>query len=425
MLYPSRTFLEIFALALAHGLSLFYRSLLSVISPELSADLAIDESQLGLLSATVFITFALMQVPLGIAFDHFGPRRVIATVMLSAVLGAGVLAGASNYWMAILGQALIGIGCAPVFTGAMVIIARGYPAERFALLSASVLTFATLGDLLSTAPFATLAEYVGWRGGLWIAVSLTALSSVLCWLFIRDSRTLAEGQSQETLLQLFSGWGELVRVVGLWPIFPLLLGGYAVLLCVRGLWGGPYLADMFGLDPSGRGIVLMCMSLAMALGTIGYGLAPRVIRSAKLTIGIGSALAIVSLTILAIAGSGPLTSAVMLLCVLGLFGATYPLLMDHCRRFVPPYLMGRGMALLTLICFAGVAAVQAGSGALIEAAFIAGWPIQDRYALLFGALAVTLAVALVAYSFSQEAPFEAGSMKHSDPLPVNVPVKRS
>lgn len=50
-------------LCFAYSISLFYRSMISVIAPEISSDLALSEGGLGLLSSTFFISFAVAQVP--------------------------------------------------------------------------------------------------------------------------------------------------------------------------------------------------------------------------------------------------------------------------------------------------------------------------------------------------------------------------
>ena len=48
--------------------------------------------------------------------------------------------------------------------------------------------------------------------------------------------------------------------------------------------------------------------------------------------------------------------------VVGLFGFNYPLRMSHCRTFLAPAYLGRGMALLTALSFIGVALLQSLSG---------------------------------------------------------------
>jgi hypothetical protein len=87
--------------------------------------------------------------------------------------------------------------------------------------------------------------------------------------------------------------------------------------------------------------------------------------------------------------------------VLGLFGFSYPLLMSHCRTFLAPAYRGRGMAVLTALSFIGVALVQSVSGWMIESAAAMGFAPLEQYRLLFILLATLLALAILAYAFSQ------------------------
>jgi sugar phosphate permease len=59
--------------ALGYFLSYFYRVVNVVIAPDLVSDLGIGPSALGLLTATYFISFASVQLPLGVLLDRFGP----------------------------------------------------------------------------------------------------------------------------------------------------------------------------------------------------------------------------------------------------------------------------------------------------------------------------------------------------------------
>ena len=75
-------------------LSYFYRNVNAVISPELSADLGISASSLGLLTSAYFFAFAAMQLPAGMLLDRYGPRRV--EPVLLCISGCGALSFAAS-----------------------------------------------------------------------------------------------------------------------------------------------------------------------------------------------------------------------------------------------------------------------------------------------------------------------------------------
>ena len=63
------------ALVLGYVLSQFYRAFLAVLSPVLDAEIGAGPEDLAMASGLWFVTFAAMQIPVGWALDHIGPRR--------------------------------------------------------------------------------------------------------------------------------------------------------------------------------------------------------------------------------------------------------------------------------------------------------------------------------------------------------------
>nr|WP_309144731.1 MFS transporter [Bradyrhizobium sp. CCGB12] len=61
--------------AAGYYLSYLFRTINSLISESLSADLGLDASSLGLLTSVYFLIFGAAQIPIGILLDRFGPRR--------------------------------------------------------------------------------------------------------------------------------------------------------------------------------------------------------------------------------------------------------------------------------------------------------------------------------------------------------------
>ncbi len=109
--------LVFFAAACGYLLSQFYRSFLTVIHDDLVRDLGIGPSEFGALGSAWFFAFSLSQFPVGLALDKLGPRRTIAGMMLAAVAGALLFALAQNATVALIGMALIGVGCSPLLMG--------------------------------------------------------------------------------------------------------------------------------------------------------------------------------------------------------------------------------------------------------------------------------------------------------------------
>jgi len=95
-------------------LSILLRYVNAVIARDLAADFALSPSDLGLLTSAYFLVFAAFQIPLGVLLDRFGPRRVLATLLVFAAAGGLVFGLAQGVATLALGRALLGSACRAV-----------------------------------------------------------------------------------------------------------------------------------------------------------------------------------------------------------------------------------------------------------------------------------------------------------------------
>lgn len=377
-------------------LSYFFRTALAVVAPEVAASLRLDPAALGTVSAGWFIGIAAAQLPVGIALDRWGPRRTMALGMLPAVAGAALFAVSDGFAAAFAGQLLIGIGCSPIFMGGLYVLARWFAPHRFATLSAILLAAGGLGNLLAANPLGHAAGAIGWRAVFGLTAAATALAVLAVWAVIGDRppRAAPQDTPPETLRDALAGLVTVMRLRPLWPLLPLLAVGSATLFALRSLWGGPYLADQFGLDRIARGDVLSGMALAMVAGAALFGpLAARCgrYRPVLAVAGIGT---ILPLVLLAAAPASGIGIATLCFVTIGLFGNSYGVLMSLGRAFIPATLVGRGVTVLNLCSFLGTALCQTASGWIVA---------SGGYAALFGTLAAMATVALAGlFLFARE-----------------------
>ena len=98
------------AFAAGYLMSYLFRVVNAVISPELTRELGLHPSALGLLTSTYFVAFAAMQIPAGIMLDRYGPRRIEPVLLAIAAAGAFTFAAAESLGGLTVARALIGAG---------------------------------------------------------------------------------------------------------------------------------------------------------------------------------------------------------------------------------------------------------------------------------------------------------------------------
>ncbi len=390
------------ALVSAYVLSQFYRAFLAVIAADLTRDLGLGPKELGDLSAVWFITFALMQFPVGVWLDRFGPRRTTAGLFLFAVVGAGWFALATGFADAAAAMALIGIGCAPVLMGSLYYFGRISSPDRFGFFAALMIGLGSLGNLLGATPLAWAAANFGWRASMGAIAAATALAAAAVWLVIRDpERVTAEGDRNSGFLP---GLVAVFRIPAILLIAPLIFLNYAGVAAVRSLWIAPFFGEVHGFDAVQKGNAAMLMAAAMSVGAFVYGPLERVLGGPKAAVLPGAAGGAILMALIALYGASDATTALVLHGVLGCVGMCYGALMAHARLFFPTHLLGRGVSTINFLSIGGAGVMQWVSGRLVEASIAAGRPPVETYAELYRLFAATLAAALAIYLFAPARP---------------------
>lgn len=373
-------------------LSQFYRAFLAVLAPVLKTDLGATPEDLAAASGLWFLIFAAMQVPVGMALDRIGPRRTASSLLMIGALGATLFATAEGPLSIKVAMALIGIGCSPVMMSGYYIFARSFPVAMFGTLAGAMVGIGNLGNIGSALPLSAAVDAIGWRGTVWVLAGVTALIALLIAVLVRDPARIVT-QEKGSLL-------DLLRMRALWPLFAMMALCYAPIAAVRGLWVGPYYAEVFGATADEIGQVTLWMGLAMVLGSFAYGPLERVFGTRKGLILVGNVLvllALIGLWAMPLAG-GWVTLGLFVL--FGLAGTSFPMVIAHGRAFLPAHLTGRGVTLLNLFGIGAVGVAQFITGRL--SASVATPPVEAPYAAIFGFFAVTLALALVYYATSQD-----------------------
>lgn len=387
--------LLIVALIAIYAVSQFLRNSVGVIAHDLAQELGLSATQIGLLSSSFFLSFAAAQIPVGIAIDRYGPKRTMLATSVLAVAGTALFALAPSAPALIASRALMGLGCSTFFMAPLVIYARRFPPERFAVLTSLQMGFANIGTLAATAPLAASAAAFGWRASfLGVALLTAAVALAVAWAVPRDRET----GERESWAATFRGVGAALRVRSFWPVFFVHLTAYSSFATMVGLWGGPWLTDVHGADLTARGNILLIGAAAQMVGLLLWGAMDRYWGSYKKPVLFGGGSSVLLLAVVALFPLDRTAAAVWF----GLFGlsiAFTPILTAHGKALFPPQLTGRGITLMNIGSIGGAFLSQSATGLLMDAVGVGegGLYLPEGYRAVFAALGGWLLVSLLIY----------------------------
>jgi len=371
---PGRRVVLIFAAA--YLLSYAFRAINAVIAPALIADLHLSNADLGLLSSAYFVSFASLQLPLGVWLDKYGARRTETALLLFAALGAAVFAMSTSLAGLWVGRALIGVGVSACLMAPLKAYRLWFPPERQSQLASWMLVFGTCGALATTVPVSTALPVVGWRGIFWIMCGLILLAMALIFFFLRDvEKDITEQQAVHARSQPAQPQVQGYRTIFASPYFRRMAllgavhqGGF---MAVQTLWAGPWMTVVLGLSLAQASQVLFVFNFSLMLAYmalswwapryVSYDARPGIPVLKAVAIGLAASV-LVQLTMLLF----PQPWAWVLWIVFAAVITVTTLAQTHVSLSFPPQQVGRANSAFNLTLFIGAFSIQWGLGVLID-----------------------------------------------------------
>ncbi len=399
-----RRSLAIFAAIVgAIAMSQFMRAALSVVAPDVMADARLTPEAYGSMAGAFFLGIAAAQIPAGLLFDRYGARVTIAGMLLVACASTFAFAVADGFGALFAARFVTGVGFASSLMGGLVVAARWFPPDRFSQITGMLIAgSAAIGLFAAATPMAWLSGALGWRGAFAVAGGLTLAAAVLVWLVVRDAPPGHpwHRRAPESVRDMVRGYATILGLPGL-PHVMLMAGvGYPTLITLVGVWGGPYLYDVHGLDAVARGNVLLALVAGSVAGLLAYGPLDRLLDTRKYLVVGGAMLAAAILALLALIPRPPMAVVTLLFGLYGVVGSYYITNIALGRAYYPDHLVGRGVTAVNLCTFLGVVMVQFAAAALMGL-FGSDGPgarvPEMAYRVLFGALALYALAAVALY----------------------------
>ena len=350
--------------ALGYFLSYLYRVVNAVLAPDLASELGIGPSELGLLTAAYFITFAAFQLPLGVLLDRFGPRKIESFLLIFAAIGAFIFSKAESVTGLVIGRAFIGFGVSSCLMAAFKAFVLWFRKEQLPFINGLQMAAGGFGALTATAPVEAALRVTDWRGIFFILSITTLAVATVVFAVVPEKKIEQNGDSINVQLK---GIVQVFSSLTFWRIAPVTVMSQTAFLAIQGLWSGPWLRDVAGLEREMIAQILFMIAAAMIAGFIFMGaVAERLSRLGikPIAVAVTGMAAFMITQVLLILEVTTWASTVWVL--FGIFGTTGIIPYAVLSQSFPLHLSGRvntGVNLLVFIC---AFAAQWGIGAIIN-----------------------------------------------------------
>lgn len=400
--------------ALCYLAAMFHRMSLSVAGLTAQERFDIDATGLAAFSVVQLTLYALLQVPVGIGNDRYGPRALLLGGTALMAVGSVVFALSTVYPAAMAGRALIGAGDACMFVSVLRITRNWFPGHRYAFVAALTGMIGGLGQIIATSPLAALLDARGWTGAFILASVVTVVVLIATALALRESprprvvpgrvvqadpARAGSGQPDATQ-DVAAGSGErlrdTLRLTWRSPGVRHALSTHFVLMgsfiSFTAVLGQPYLVAAHGLSgATAAGLVTVVVLGFVVSSTAAGQLASRkpqlrgrlVLGAGALAVGGGAAL-------VALPAGASLAMLLPPLIALGMGGGVSMLAFDLARSASPEHRAGVASGLANMGGFTFAVVSQLGAGLAIDGLLAAG---ADQAAAHRYAFAIPLVLA--------------------------------
>lgn len=402
-------------LAVGYVLVYFHRLCPAVVALDLMEDLHADGALIGLLASAYFYPYALMQIPSGLLSDSWGPRKTITTFFILAGVASVGFALARTPGQAMVARVLVGLGMAMLFVPTMKVLTRWFRPDEFASMTGLFMASGGLGALIAATPLAWFSAWFGWRGSFWVIGAATLITAAFIWRVVRNSpeeaglppcNPVLETPSGTSRTSLWRGMATVLATPAFWPLAGWFFCTLGIFFSLAGLWGGPWLMHVYGLNKPQAGNVLAMFAVSLIVGGPFMGrLSDRWLRSRKKALVASAALTLALVALPAIRpGIVPLPLLYLWIVLLG--AATNAVVVvgfSQAKELFPVRMAGTAVGLVNLFPFLGGAVVQPVLGMVLESwgAGPAGYP-PEAYAALFRVYVGLALAGLILALFTRE-----------------------
>ena len=135
---------------------------MSVYLPPLMHDLHLDATAAGMLGGSFYYAYAIMQLPVGVITDHFGPKRPALFGLALMIIGTLMMSQMHSLDMGLVARFLVGLGGAFAFICTMQFIILYFPHNALLALQGSLILWVMLVPVRRWT-HCCLCQHYGWR----------------------------------------------------------------------------------------------------------------------------------------------------------------------------------------------------------------------------------------------------------------------
>lgn len=183
----------------------------SVLHHDLQIVFNMNEAQFGILSASFYLPYILMQLPVGLIVDRISIRKILTAMSLLTACACCVFGLANHLVVAAAARMVIGFTAAFAFISTLRLATMWFPARMIGLLSGLTQAIGMFGAAAGQAPVAILVDGIGWRHSMLVIAGIFIILAIFLYRYVSDAPSEMKLSYQKTQTTMSIWWS--LRIV--------------------------------------------------------------------------------------------------------------------------------------------------------------------------------------------------------------------
>ena len=224
----------------------------SVMVGEIMHAFSIDTTVMGNLGAIYFYVYGVMQIPVGILVDNYGPKRPLLTAVVLISIGSFIFSASNSLTLSYISRGLVGFGSSFGYLCCLKIIVNWFESRRFAFMCSLVNMVGMVGAFVGEISLSFLMKVLSWRELLFYLSFVGIVIVVLVALFVRNFPRNKYGELPVKIFDKPKGFLKdafkqilTSKQILFTAIFVAFM--YCTFDTIAALWGTTYLETVYGV----------------------------------------------------------------------------------------------------------------------------------------------------------------------------------
>ncbi len=153
---------------------------------ELASHFNAGTASIGLISSVYFYSYAVMQIPIGMMADRFGPHRPLALAAILSCSAGALFTFTATPAEAVGVRIVLGAATGFSFVSCLKLVDNWFPPQKFATMVGLTNIIGMSGAVMGEAPLTESVNRFGWENTLLSIAAFGAIITLLIILLIKD-----------------------------------------------------------------------------------------------------------------------------------------------------------------------------------------------------------------------------------------------